>query len=502
MKHIQSENNAENQEQTQEKQSGFQGFKASCASRYHAAREWSRVHARRWSCMLHDAFHDRRAMNPVGFLAVAAVLGVTVTLGTLYSTSYAVTVDGHKVGVVADQEMVTQAISNVEEEGSNLLGYSYKVPGDVDYKFQMSLKSDLSQEKDIETYFYDQLGELTDQLRKYLVRVDGKSLGIVEDQDEFYKMLDELKNQYVTPNTTSAEFNETVTLDYIYNDCQLNTIPEMKMILQSSIIDDSTYKVQQGDTFNGIAYNNNMSVSELQKLNPGLDINRIQIGDVITVKALVPALTVRTLDHETYSESIPCPVETRQDSGLYKGETKIVSDGVEGESQVEANVVYINGQEQSREILSKKTVRQPTPTVKAVGTKERPKTASTGNFSWPTRGKITSYFGSRYIFGRHSFHSGIDIKANYGAPIKAADGGKVTFAGYKGSYGNLVIITHDNGMQTYYGHNSSLVVSAGQKVAKGQVIAKAGSTGRSTGNHCHFEVRVNGTAVNPLSYLP
>ena len=77
----------------------------------------------------------------------------------------------------------------------------------------------------------------------------------------------------------------------------------------------------------------------------------------------------------------------------------------------------------------------------------------------------------------------------------------LTFAGYKGSYGNLVVITHDNGTQTYYGHNSSLLVSAGQKVSKGQAIARAGSTGRSTGTHCHFEVRVRGSAVNPLNYL-
>ena len=95
----------------------------------------------------------------------------------------------------------------------------------------------------------------------------------------------------------------------------------------------------------------------------------------------------------------------------------------------------------------------------------------------------------------------MDIKASYGASIKAADGGTVTFAGWKGTYGNLVIITHDNGTQTYYAHNSSLLVSAGEKVYQGQVIAKAGSTGRSTGNHCHFEVRVNGSAVNPLNYL-
>lgn len=186
---------------------------------------------------------------------------------------------------------------------------------------------------------------------------------------------------------------------------------------------------------------------------------------------------------------------------MYKGTSKIVTQGVKGEAKLEADVTYINGQEQQRDILSNVTVREPTTTIKAVGTKEKPKTASTGSFSWPISGRINSYFGGRYIFGRYSYHSGIDIAASYGASIRAADGGKVTFAGYKGSYGNLVVITHDNGTQTYYGHNSSLLVSAGQKVSKGQAIARAGSTGRSTGTHCHFEVRVRGSAVNPLNYL-
>ena len=137
-----------------------------------------------------------------------------------------------------------------------------------------------------------------------------------------------------------------------------------------------------------------------------------------------------------------------------------------------------------------------------MGTKERPKTASKGTYLWPVSShRINSYFGGRKIFGSYSYHSGLDIHAVYGEAVKAADGGTVTFAGYKGSYGNLVIIRHDNGVETYYAHNSSLVVSAGQKVYQGQTIAKAGSTGRSTGVHCHFEVRVRGTAVNPLNYL-
>lgn len=99
------------------------------------------------------------------------------------------------------------------------------------------------------------------------------------------------------------------------------------------------------------------------------------------------------------------------------------------------------------------------------------------------------------------YHSGIDIGVDYGTPIHAADSGTVIYVGWISGYGNAVIIDHGNGMQTLYGHNQSLNVSEGQSVSKGQVIAFAGSTGNSTGPHCHFEGQVNGSAVDPMGYL-
>ena len=224
--------------------------------------------------------------------------------------------------------------------------------------------------------------------------------------------------------------------------------------------------------------------------------------EMIHVKELTPVLSVQTVEEVTYTQSIPCPVEEVEDSSMYVGETRTITQGVEGQEEVNATVTYVNGQETERTVNSTTTLQEPTTTVKAVGTKEKPRTASSGSYQWPIYGRITSYFGGRYIFGSYSYHSGIDISASYGAAVCAADGGTVTYAGYRGSYGNLVVTPHDNGTQTYYGHNSSLTVSVGDKVYKGQQIARAGSTGRSTGVHCHFEIRVNGTSVNPLSYLP
>lgn len=128
---------------------------------------------------------------------------------------------------------------------------------------------------------------------------------------------------------------------------------------------------------------------------------------------------------------------------------------------------------------------------------------SGGRMIWPLSGPITSEFGWRThpIFGRQIFHSGLDIAGDYGDPILAADGGVVINAGWISGYGNTVIIDHGNGLNTLYGHCQSLNVSEGQSVSQGQVIAYVGSTGNSTGPHCHFEVDLNGTAVSPYDYL-
>ena len=128
----------------------------------------------------------------------------------------------------------------------------------------------------------------------------------------------------------------------------------------------------------------------------------------------------------------------------------------------------------------------------------------TGRFMWPCRGEITSYFGWRThpIFGTTKYHSGMDIAVDYGTPIMAADSGTVIYSGWLGGYGYAVMIDHGSGLVTLYAHNQSLNVYEGQYVTKGICIAYAGSTGYSTGPHCHFEVRLHGEVTEPLNYLP
>jgi murein DD-endopeptidase MepM/ murein hydrolase activator NlpD len=131
-------------------------------------------------------------------------------------------------------------------------------------------------------------------------------------------------------------------------------------------------------------------------------------------------------------------------------------------------------------------------------------TGATGALVWPADGPITSPFGWRThpIFGTQTFHTGIDIGADYGDTVVAADGGVVIYADWMGGYGKAVIIDHGGGISTLYAHNSQLVVSEGQRVQKGQQISLVGTTGYSTGPHLHFEVRQNGSPTNPMSYLP
>nr|WP_284708134.1 M23 family metallopeptidase [Sporomusa sphaeroides] len=128
----------------------------------------------------------------------------------------------------------------------------------------------------------------------------------------------------------------------------------------------------------------------------------------------------------------------------------------------------------------------------------------TGALLWPASGPITSPFGWRThpIFGTQRFHSGIDIGADYGDAIAAADSGTVIFSGWMGGYGKAVIIDHGGGISTLYAHNSELLVEEGYRVYKGQTISRCGSTGYSTGPHLHFEVRENGSPVSPMGYLP
>lgn len=469
-------------------------------ARFTSLRRRARVLLRRVFSKTQNMAAGYHTTGPIAFLFTSGLVGLAVILSSLYSTGYTVTIDGIRMAVVADQQVVLTALDEVQNQGSLILNREYTIPNKVEYKFGLTLKSELSDSAEIEHYLYTQLDELGTALKRFSIVVAGKSIGIVRQEESLDAVLDQISSQFITDNTVSVGFVENIVVSTVYSGSTLSD-DELYEALTANTSGETTYAVASGDTFNGIAYRNDMSAADLRALNPDFDPDRLFIGDILNVKKIIPTLSVLTVDQETYLETIPCPVVDVPDNTVYIGSTKIQSYGTEGEAEIVANVTYENGFESERDVVTSTTLREPTETIRGVGTLERPATASYGSFVWPLRGTITSYFGGRYLYGSYDYHTGLDIAAPYGTNIVAADGGTVTFSGWSGGYGNLVVITHDNGTQTYYGHNSSNVVSVGQKVYRGQHIANVGSTGNSTGNHVHFEVRVGGKSVNPLGYL-
>ena len=446
-----------------------------------------------------SAVAGRPKMAPLPFLALTAVIGIAAVVGTMYTPAYVVTVDGVDVGLVRDQSVFRQAVERVEERASDILGYDYHLAHEVSYEMALTGQDQITPAAEFETYLFDQIGEV---MKSYVLTVDGQFVGAATDRAALDGMLEQLAAPYVTENTVSVSYTKNVhiTREYTPSDVQQDTAAMLAMLTENTN-GQTTYEVQKGDTFMALAFDNDMTMAEMEELNPGVDINKLYIGQILNIKEEIPFLGVQTVDSLTYHEEIACEVREVEDDSMYQGESKVLDAGIPGEALVTADVTYVNGVEKERNVTSTTVLREATEKVIAVGTKERPTWYPTGNYIWPVYGRITSRFGYRSIFGSYSYHSGLDIAVPYGTSVKASDGGTVTFAGYKGSYGYLVIINHGNGEQTYYGHNSSLLVSAGDKVYQGQTIAKAGSTGRSTGSHCHFEIRINGTAVNPAAYL-
>jgi len=453
----------------------------------------------RWATDAVSTTFSRTRLHPMLFLAVSVVLSVFLLVSTVYTPAVVVSIDGVRMGLVSDAAEVETVIDRVEARASRILGYDYVLSTAVTYQDALAREENFIQARSLETTLFSSVNEI---MNSFVLRMDGEVIGSWTEEAELNAMLEEIQVPYVTENTVSASFAEPISISYeLIPSASLEDLDAMRELLTANTSGETTYEVVKGDTYSAIAFNNDMSLDELMALNPQANLNKLMIGDIINVKEIIPFLSVQTVENITYSTEIPCPVEKIEDSSIYSGDTKVITYGTPGEAVVNANVSYTNGVEKSREVVSEEVISQPTTQVVAVGTKPRPKTLPTGNLIWPTSGRVTSYYGGRYIFGSYSFHRGIDIASGYGTAIVASDGGTVVSAGYNGTYGNIIVISHGNGVETAYAHCSSMAVSAGQQVYQGQYIGAMGRTGRATGNHLHFEVRVNGSTVNPLSYL-
>lgn len=448
---------------------------------------------------------NNRRLRPVTFMmAGCAVLAVMVA-ASMYTKGTTVTYDGEVIAVVSSEKEVEEARTNLEQMTTRTLGKRYTIDETLlQYSTDWMTRGEIVDTgESLQEDLFEEIGLVTNA---YCLYVDDVRIGTTPYEGALEELLEQLKLANTDENTISCEFAEDVEIrqELIPSDEVMN-LGHVAETLYSTKTEEVTYEVKRGDTWSEIAQKHGLTSKELLALNPGYDINKLQIGEVLTLSASVPYLTMTVVQQERYVDDVQFDIEYTDSADMYQGDYKVTSPGTFGAADVVANVTYINGTEIERTILSSVTLREPVTEHRIQGTKERPTWYPTGTFRWPTTGRITSYFGARKSPGGigSTNHKGLDIAAPRGTPIYAADGGTVVFSGWMSGYGYTVRIRHDGtGFETFYAHNSSLLVRSGQHVYKGQQIAKMGSTGNSTGSHCHFEIRYNGTPKNPLSYLP
>ncbi len=371
-----------------------------------------------------------------------AILAAAGTIGiTSCMMSYAVKVNGETVGTTGNLYTVREAVAKTEERLTDTLGYEYSLDTEVMPVFA-------TQVMDADELEEELIHSVPDVELLWAIIVNGETIGACTSKEEADTILTNVMDKYITESTISVEFLQEVTVEEIY-------------------------------------------------------VSRDTVKDPVEITRLLnDILSVHTVSEETELQIIPCDVEYYESDELYEGEYQVTRDGTDMEQAITVNIDYLNGEEILRTEVNCETIVDAISQQVARGTKERPATASYGEYIWPAEGVISSDFGYRSVSVGSSNHKGIDIAGKADSNIVAADGGKVIFAGDGGGYGNLVKIRHDNGDVTYYAHCSSLAVTEGELVARGQVIAHMGTTGVSTGVHLHFEIRVDDVPKDPMSFLP
>ena len=395
---------------------------------------------------------------------------VTVSLGLILVTSmsaYEYSYFGRKLGTTKTKRDVYQTIELLgdrlaENAGANI---SFNAERDIEFKrvYGLGIKTD-SQDDILNTLTY--MSDI--HVTGYAIVINGVQTAIMDKPE---------------------------TADAIIAGVKEYFAPQMEGYEYSSVSFEEEVTVQEV----------NVNLSELW--NPDDAVRYIVTGSVKDLRddeAPKPMVTVYASASVTYDEEIAYGVQYVRDSSMYQDEVILQTEGKPGINRIVALVQTINGKEVSRFEQSNTTVSKPVDAVYKQGTKEIPQRSGSGTWLFPIKAKytISDYFGYRVAptAGATTNHKGIDIACAYGTNIYAADGGTVTYAGRRGSYGLLIIINHGGGYETYYAHESEILVKVGEEVYQGKVIGKVGSTGVSTGPHCHFEIHYQGTPLNPLSF--
>ena len=398
---------------------------------------------------------EQRKRLLVTAFAMLVIIGAASVVLIKSSTAYEYSYHGKLLGTARSVDDVYRTIDVLGDKLSKATGANVSLDVERDMTFNKVVGFNIPVDSDEDilntiTYMKDL------QVEAYVICLDDEEMCILENEGVAKALLTEIQTEYTTAEA-GVQVNE-VTYDQ-----KVDIRPAYCLLGDIWNRSDAKKYLQGGDTADG-----------------------------------KPRITIRSTETATYTETVAYDVQYIDNASMYEGETSIKSEGREGTDLIVATVERVNGEEVSRTVVSTTRISEPVAEVQYRGTKPIPATQGSGTFQYPlTRYTISSYFGMRW----GTLHTGVDLAAPHGSKIYASDGGTVTFAGWKGSYGYLVIISHGGLYETYYAHCSKILVSVGENVYQGQNIALVGSTGYSTGPHCHFEVRYNGTPYNPLNYL-
>ena len=445
-----------------------------------------------------------------GFNYVLPVLSILFLIGIIrYGTSltYAVSVsvDGEELGIIADENDFRNAQKEVMQR-VNQAGYHFK--RSLEPEYTLRIVSEDEQYVPVQVLADKLLAGTGADLRDaWGVYVDGTFVGAVEDKERISKYLDENLNDYVqelSDNTVSEVYydKEVTYQEGVYLKDSLTDTDDIIAKLSKESKKESRYIVREGDSPQLVAAMYDMDLDELAELNPDME-ERFEPGVILRVRTrhrYIPIAYTKEMTVTSYIDYGTVRVET---SALNLGVEQVIAKGRLGKRESQVRVTYVDGIEQSRVTLSSAVTEEPIAEQIGVGTySAAPQSTNTtlegsGKYGWPVNG---GYISSP--FGGERNHKGLDIAAPMDTEIYAAESGTGMRAGWNsGGYGNYVIIEHPDGFLTYYAHCSSVVCYAGQWVERGQLIAYVGSTGDSTGPHCHFEVRENNICQNPADYL-
>ncbi|MGN0658139.1 MAG: LysM peptidoglycan-binding domain-containing M23 family metallopeptidase [Emergencia sp.] len=434
----------------------------------------------------------------------AGVVLVAIAMVALFShaTGYEYAYNGRSLGYVKNQEDVIKILDLVSDELSKEYGSNIQIDKDSDITFQTVFILD-KEIDDVDTVL-KRLTYMSDmEAEAYGIYIDGRLFVTCESEEAAETVLKNIQKEYLEDDENieyeQVGFKENVEIrQYNTKLAYISSVKKATEAILSGSQKEIVYTVKSGDTFSEICHDHDITFDELKKMNPGIKEDSLYPGDELVMSKAVSALTVVTVEKGTYAEKVKYKTEYREDSSMYEGDQKVIQKGVNGKQVVTARITRENGEIVEKDVLATETIKKAVKKIVVKGTKPVPKTAPTGHLIMPVSGyTLTSEFGWRW--GR--MHEGIDLACPTGTTIRAADGGTVTYAGWYSGYGLFIEIDHGGGKKTRYGHCNSIDVSVGEQVYQGQKIGEVGNTGNSYGSHCHFEVTINGSPVNPFNYL-